>query len=220
LEELLSILSGTCRTTLWILTLNQTSYRYLDAAVGLGEYFSHRINAMSIAPDQLKNAILLRHNLSGLRLHFPAVVEANKVFSNVQRLFGLEPSAEERFFDSLYRQSSGIFRSAFELWQHYMERVEGGVLYMRQPAEPDYEPLIAQLRQEDLFTLQAIVQHGSLTAEEHCEIFECRLEESRVRLEKLANLECLEPDPAGPGLRVRPEAGRLVHMALTRNNLL
>ncbi|MCC6590215.1 MAG: ATP-binding protein [Bryobacterales bacterium] len=220
LLELLSIVSRTCRSTLWVLCLNQTSYQYLEAAIGLGGFFSHRINAMSIGPGQLKNAVMLRHNLSGLRLHFPDTEESNGRVERLRRFLGLQPAPEEQFFDSLYRQSGGVFRSAFELWQHYMDRVEAGVLYMRQPNLPDLDPLIAQLREPDLFALQAILQHGSVTVEEHAELFECSHRESRVQLERLENLECLEPDPAGPGLRIRPEAGRLVRIALARRNLI
>ncbi len=220
LEELLSIVSGSSRTTLWIICLNQHCYRYLDAAVNIGQYFSHRINAMAIPPEQLKKAILLRHNLSGLRLQYPALPDDGESMRAMQRVLGLEPNAEDSFFDSLYRQSEGIFRSAFELWQHFMERVEGGVLYLQQPAEPNYEPLVAQFTQQDSFTLQAILQHGSLTVQDHAEIFECSSQRSRVALEKLINLECLEEDPAGPGLRIRPEAGRLIHMTLHRQNLI
>ena len=100
---------------------------------------------MAVPPQDLKNAILLRHYLSGLRLEYPPLPESDPRVSRVRRLIGLQQSAEELFFDSLYRQSEGVFRSAFELWQHYMERVEGGVLYMREPKEPHYEHMVGQL---------------------------------------------------------------------------
>jgi hypothetical protein len=220
LEELLSVVEASCRSTLWIISLNQIAFRYLDAAVGLGRYFSHRINAMAIPPAQLKNAILLRHNLSGLRLEYPSIPESNDRFRRIQQMLGLEQSLEDRFFDAVYRQSDGIFRSAFELWQHFMERAEGGVLYMRRPADPDYGPILRQFGQQDSFSLQAILQHGSLTEEEHAQIFECPPARSRDQMQRLLNLECLETDPAGPGLRIRPEAGRLVRTLLHRQNLI
>jgi len=219
-QELLAIVSATSRKTLWILGLNQHAYRCLDAATGLGQYFSHRINAMAIAPAHLRSAILLRHRFSGLRLQYPAPAPVDPRTDRFRKLLGLQQNPEELFFDTLYAQSEGIFRSAFELWQHYAERAEGGVLYMKRPLEPDAEPLITQFNQDDAFTLKAIMQHGSLTAEEHAGIFEVPLEKSRLRIEKLASLECLESDPSGPGWRVRPEAGRIVHTALNRLNLI
>ncbi len=220
MRELLAIISATGRSTLWILSLNQHSFRYLDAAVNLGRHFTHRINAMAVPPRDLKNAILLRHYLSGLRMEYPPLPESDPRVSRVRRLMGLQQSAEELFFDSLYRQSEGVFRSAFELWQHYMERVEGGVLYMREPTEPNYDRMVGQLPLDGALALQALLQHGSLTEQEHSEIFECPIEESRMELERLIGLECLEPEPSSPGFRIRPEAGRFVHMALHRLNLI
>ena len=220
LRELLSIVSATSRTTLWILSINQIAYGYLDAAVGLGEYFSHRINAMAVGRNDLNNAILMRHHLSGLRLQYPPVRKSDPRVGWLRQVLGLQHSAEEIFLDSLYVQSDGVFRSAFELWQQFIERVEGGVLYLREPLEPGYEPLIASLTLDDAFTLQATVQHGSITNEDHAAIFECPIEQSRIRLERLLSLELLEPEPAGDGFRVRPEAGRVVHIVLHRRNLV
>ncbi|MGJ5819425.1 ATP-binding protein [Paludibaculum fermentans] len=220
IQELLRIISSTSRTTLWVLSMNQHSFRFLDAAVGLGENFSHRINAMAVTPEELKSAILMRHHLSGLRLQYPPPLKMDPQMGRLRALLGLQQDPETRFFDALYRQSEGIFRSAFELWQKFMDRVEGGVLYLRQPEEPDYEPLLASLTLRDSQALHAIVQHGSLTAEDHAGIFECTVADSRLRLEKLIALEFLESDPLCPGLRIRPEAGRIVHMALHRMNLI
>nr|WP_321477991.1 ATP-binding protein [uncultured Paludibaculum sp.] len=219
-EELLRIISATSHSTLWVLSLNQHSYQFLDAAVGLGEHFSHRINAMAVTPEELKTAILLRHHLSGLRLQYPPPMKVDPQFGRLRAILGLQQDPETHFFDALYRQSEGIFRSAFELWQKFMDRVEGGVLYLRQPEEPDCGPLLASLTLRDSQTLHAIVQHGSLTVEDHAGIFECSSQDSRLRLEKLIALEFLEPDPLCPGLRIRPEAGRIVHMALYRLNLI
>lgn len=219
-RELLRVISATSRSTLWVLSMNQHSYQYLDAAAQLGEYFSHRINAMAVTREELKSAILMRHHLSGLRLQYPPAVKVDPRFGRLRAVLGLQQDPEAHFFEALYRQSEGIFRSAFELWQKFMDRVEGGVLYLRQPEEPDFGPLLASLTLADSQTLHAIVQHGSLSEEDHAGIFECSRAESRLRLEKLVALEFLEPDPLCPGLRIRPEAGRAVHMTLYRLNLI
>lgn len=220
LRELLSIVSATTPSTFWVLGINEHAFAYLNAATGMSRYFTHRINAMAISPENLKKAILLRHNLSGLRLKYPAVDDSDPRIDRVRRALGLEQNAADLFFDSLYYRSEGIFRGAFELWQQYIERVEAGALTLQLP--PDYSPegLIAQLNQDDYFTLQAILQHGSLTAAEHAAIFECPPAESRIRLQRLVSLECLQPDPGGPGLRICPEVRRVVHTALHRVNLI
>ena len=220
LRMLLDLMYATGRSTLWVFSVNETAYRYLDAVVGLGRHFSHRINAMSVKQDDLTNAILQRHNFSGLRLEFAPLPEEDPRVSGIRRFLGFEQDPQKLFLDALYEQSEGIFRAAFELWQGSIERVEGGIVHMRQPLAPDYQRLAAEMTLEDCFVLKAILQHGSLTAEEIAQVLAMSREESLRQLERLHLLDVLEPEPAGPGVRVRPEAGRLVRETLSRRNLV
>jgi len=215
----LRLVEATSQSTLWILSLNESCYRYLDAAVSLGRTFTHRINAMSVAREHITSAIFQRHNLSGLRLEFAPLAEGDPRINRLRNFLGLERGAQDLFFDGLYAQSEGIFRSAFELWQDCIERVEGGVVYMRQPLDPDYRPLLHELALEDRFTLQAVLQHGGIREEELAEVLGVPLPESRSRIGKLLTLDILEPDPVCPGFRIRPQARRLVRVVLHRSNL-
>ena len=220
LREFLRIISATAPGVMWIVSMNQHAYHYLDAAVDLGKCFSHRINAMAVPPEDLKAAILLRHNLSGLRLEYPPPPPSSQHLGFVGDVFGLRRQVEEVFFDSLYRHSEGVFRTAFGLWQEHVERVEGGVVFLRNPTEPAYETLISGLVLDDALCLQAILQHGSLTEQEHAAVFGCGLDDSRSRIERLLSFEVLEREQQSPGFRVRPEAQRVVHVVLHRLNLI
>jgi hypothetical protein len=220
LEMLLDLMYSTGRSTLWVFSVNETAYRYLEAVTGLGRHFSHRINAMSVKQADLTNAILQRHGLSGLRLEFAPLPEQDPRVSGIRRLLGFEQDPQKIFLDSLYEQSEGIFRAAFELWQGSIERVEGGVVHMRQPLAPEYDMLSREMSLDDCFTLKAILQHGSLTADELAQVLAINREDSVRQLDRLGLLEVLEPEPASPGVRIRPEAGRLVRETLNRRNLL
>ncbi len=220
LRRLIDVLYTTSRSTLWLFSVNETAFRYLDAVMGIGRHFSHRLNAMSVAHQDLTNAILQRHNLSGLRLSFAPLPEQDPRVSKIRRALGFEQDPQELFLDSLYNQSEGIFRSAFELWQACIERVEGGVVHMRQPLAPDYGPLTDQLNVDDYFILKAVLQHGSLTLEELGKVLDVPEEMSGQHLDRLQSLEILEIEAANPGLRIRPEAGRIVREALSRRNML
>ncbi len=219
LRFLLELIAHTWHSTLWVLSMNETAFVYLSRALDLPKFFSHRINAMAVRPDDLKNAILQRHNLSGFRLAFAPPPAGDPRINRLRQSLGLDKDVQRLFFDALYDHSEGIFRSAFELWQREIERVEGGVVYMRQPAKPDFGPLLSALTLDDCFTLHAILQHGGLTTQNLAEIFSETDRASRIRLERLSAFELIEPDPAGPGFRVRPEAGRVVREALHRQNL-
>jgi hypothetical protein len=220
LKRLVDVVYATSRSTLWLFSINEAAFRYLDAVTGLGRHFSYRVNAMSVTQQDLTNAILQRHNLSGLRLAFAPLPEQDPRVSRVRRMLGFEQDPQELFLSALYNQSEGIFRSAFELWQACIERVEGGVVHMRQPLAPDYRSLIEQLNTSDYFVLKAVLQHGCLTVTELMRVLEIPGEASSQLLERLQSLEILEIEKANPGLRVRPEAGRVVREALSRRNLL
>jgi hypothetical protein len=91
---------------------------------------------------------------------------------------------------------------------------------MKPLSSPDLSKLVDHMGMEDLFTLVAIPQHGGLTAEEHAVIFQKSVAESRAQLNELLGNEIIEPDPAHPGFRIRPEAMRVVAEALYSRNLL
>jgi hypothetical protein len=138
----------------------------------------------------------------------------------MKSFLGLTQESEHLFFDSLYRQSQGIYRSAFELWQDCIERVEGGTIHVAQPLAPEYDPLDRELNLEDCFALQAILQHGSLTSNELSLVLRLSAEGAHRRIQRMLELQILEPEPAGSGFRIKPQAGKVVRDALHRKNLL
>ena len=220
LRDFLDLIQGTAGKVFWVLSTNEISYRFLDAAIGLKDCFTCRINATSVSPAGMTAAILQRHNLSGLRLEFAPLPEGDPRVSRIRSWLGFEKNPQELFFESLYRQSEGIFRSAFELWQDSIERVEGGVICMRQPLDPDYGPLRREMTIEDYFALRAILQHGSLTAAELAAVLRTSEAAGHRRIKHLSGLGITEPEPLCPGFRVRPQAGRFVRDALHSQNLL
>lgn len=218
-SRLMHWIQRTALTTLWVLAMNDRAFQVLSAGAQFSRVFSHRINAMSVSRSDLENALLERHRLSGLRLEFAPPPAGDPRISRVRHLLGLEESPQRLYFDSLYQQSGGVFRSAFELWLSSIERVEGETLKIRQPLEPAFAPLRGELQQEDLFTLLIIQEHGSLEYGEMSEVLCEDSETSRARMDRLVTLGLVDKDPEHPGFRVRPEAHRFVNGVLRRVNL-
>jgi hypothetical protein len=181
-NHLLRWIHSTASTTLWVIVMNDRAFRVLDAGVQFGSAFSHRINAMSVSREDLENAILERHRLSGLRLEFAAPPAGDPRVNRVKKWIGWQDSPQKLFFDSLYQQSGGVFRSAFELWLSSIEHVQGETLKIRQPLEPAFSRFRRELAQEDQFTLLAIQEHGSLTQREVADVLCAEEDMSRSRL--------------------------------------
>jgi hypothetical protein len=208
------LISATGGAVLWVIVLNRVAFRFLDAATGLGQRFSHRINASTATADEIREAILIRHNLSGLRLRFepPATAPGRSIRRRVD--------PERAFFEMTARYAAGVYRTAFGIWLGHIAEIRDGLFSVRAIEAHDLLPVIADLAPPDLFSLVAFMQHGSLTAEEHAIIFQQRSDISRAQLDELIARDIIAADPGRPGYRVRPEAMSVVQEALYRRNLL
>jgi hypothetical protein len=217
IKALERIIASSTTSTLWIVSINSIAYRFINAVTGLGQVFSHRINAGTASRADLREAILLRHRLSGLRLGFLPPLQRSK--GSFKRRPVSDREAEELFFNELFAQSSGVFRTAFDIWLGQIESIEAGLLSVSPLTAPDLTGLVEGLELQDLFALMAILQHGGLTTEEHARVFQTSSSVSAEQLSELRAREIIEPEPERPGFRVRPEATRLVKEALHRRNL-
>ncbi len=219
IRELQRLIATTCRTTLWVVACNQRASNLLDRVVNLGDGFSHRIDTASVSGESLREAIMVRHDLSGLGLQFlpppRSPVSALLHRAGVRR----DTDSERIFFQRLEDESSGVFRAAFETWLSQIEWVHSNLLRVNPLGAPEIEPMVAELGQEDLFTLLAVMQHGSLTADEHARVFQQSPAASGADMDELIARELIEPDPLCPGFRIRPSAMRLTREALHRRNL-
>lgn len=218
LRYLLHLVASTSRDVLWICTVNQTCFALLEPLLGLSRFFSFRIEAAAVRPAEIEEAILLRHRLSGLRLYVSAADES----SHQPRWFpwlSPAPEPERLVFRALHQRSQGIFRLALQTWLQSVQRIEGGFVYVRPPAVPDASKSLADVADDSLFSLLALLQHGGLTAAEHAALFALPEPESQGRLDALLEAGLIEPDPDA-GFRVAPHATLEVERELTRRNLL
>ena len=220
IRRLQNIIAATSQKILWVMAINEVSYNFLCRSVDLAPGFTHRIKTAVASLEDLQSAIMVRHELSGLRLRFRSRFERPSRLRDLRRKLSREKEPEALFFERLAKQSKGVYRTALEVWLGHIEACEGGILYMRQVREPSLDGVLGELDNEDLFTLVAILQHGSLTTPEHALVFSRKAASSQAQLEELIGRELIEQDPHHPGFRVRPEAMPVVKEALYRRNLL
>jgi hypothetical protein len=214
------LVAATCRSTLWILATNRFAYEFLNASIRLGDSFSHYINTTRVSRETLREAILRRHYLSGLRLEFEDPPPDKKWTTTLNNKIEGALTAEDIFFDRLSRESDGVFRAAFEMWLTHVDSAENGLLKMRPLVVEGLSPVVDTLSMSHLYTLVAILQHGSLNADQHAVVFQKTAAASMGTLNELLTRELIEPDPGRDGFRVAAEARRVVFEALYQRNLL
>ncbi len=219
-RRLLDLIEATAKTTMWILVVSRAALSLLEGSLNLRKRASVQVNAMALKEETLRKAILQRHNLSGLRLKFAVAPSIRKGAARLERLFGIARDPSDHFFEWLYVESQGIFRSAFELWQQSIEKIEAGTVVIKHPQRPDYEPLRSEIDLEDTFAIHALTQHGSLTPEELAEVLEMSVDRSAALLDRLWDMDLIELERERPGLRLHPEALRFIVGILRNRNLI
>jgi hypothetical protein len=221
LRELLRIIAMTSGRILWVLTTNDVSFHFLDAAFRIRQYFTQSLYTMAVERNDVEEAILMRHHLTGWRLHVTDSVIAQRKdpsYAHSKSDTGDEWAGFP--FGQLFRDSDGIFAAAFYLWLHSIERAEDGVLYVKYRGQDVTEHGLPALNLGYMQTLFALLLHGGITVEEDAAVCGTPVHESRMRLEALSESGLVERDAISGHFHVQTSAIGPVRRALRRTNLL
>lgn len=226
LERLLTLMSETEPRTFWLAGVGQPAWQLLAKAepIAVAQVDDLSLGALSV--DRLKETVLQRHRRSGLRLRFVEPREGRALLRRrLRRLRGTEGHQrllEDDFFEQLHRISDGNVKLALFHWLLAADfESEEGAVSMRPLVRPDFAVLDA-LDASQNFTLKALLEHRTLTLDEHRAVFRLPRQESYQVFEALQNRRLIEEvAPAGSRVsryRIRPLlVGAVTSHLRTRN---
>lgn len=233
-ERLLSFTRHTSPRIFWVLSMAssawQLAHRRSPACVGDIE----RIVLDELTADELRHAILARHRLSGLPLRYKEPRTGRELLRRGAP--GLRGSQrhqqllESDYFQRLHRAALGSIRAALFYWLRSVDfrSIEGSLLVRPLETLPS---LMGVLDSEQGFALKALLDHGTLTVSEYCEVARSSPRESLHLFRALQALHVIKPvsqqpsDAAGspdPGVRyrIRPLMTGVVTAHLRSLNIL
>jgi hypothetical protein len=182
LKRFLEFIDATGGNILWLISIEQAAWQYLDHIQKVSRHFAFRIETGHLSRQELEGAIMARHRATGYRLGFTPAEGGREE--------GQE-SLRRAFFDRLNRASGGNVFSAIFYWLRSVEGVEGDLLKIK-PLEELRLEFLQALPLNELVYLAMIVQHGGLTAEDFTAIFRIPQGEGRTRLTHLERLGVLK----------------------------
>lgn len=210
LERLLTLMSETEPRTFWLAGVGQPAWQLMAKAepIAVAQVDDLLLGALSV--DRLKETVLQRHRRSGLRLRFVEPREGRALLRRrLRRLRGTEGHQrllEDDFFDQLHRISGGNLKLALFHWLLAADfESEEGAVSMRPLVRPDFAVLDA-LDASQNFTLKALLEHRTLTLDEHRAVFRLPRQESYQVFEALQNRRLIE-ELAPAGSRKARESG-------------
>ena len=172
-ERLLTFMSRTESRVFWVAAMTRSAWQLVEKRAPAFVHDIERVRLRELSPDQLKAAILARHRLSGLPLRYAEPRDRRAVLRRrTRRLRGTDRHdrlIEADYFQRLHRAALGSTRLALFHWLRSADftTVEGSLVV--QPLRT----LSSGMKGLDLaqsFALKAILDHGTLTVAEYCEI--------------------------------------------------
>ena len=239
-ERLLTFMSRTESRVFWIAAMTSSAWQLVEKRAPAFVHDIERVHLGELSPAELKQAVLARHRLSGLPLRFAEPLDGRAALRRrTRRLRGAEKQerlVEADYFQRLHRASQGSVRLALFYWLRTADFASTPGSLLVQPLST-LDSGIENLDRTQSFALKAILDHGTLTVDEYCDVARTAgpeslhilrsLEEFRV-IERVGDAAGEEPaaergagdSAAGTRYRIRPLMIGPVTAHLRSSNIL
>lgn len=172
-ERFLTFMSRTESRVFWVAGLSSSAWQLIEKRSSPFVGDIERMMLGELSPGDLREAILARHRLSGLPLRFAEPQRRHEALRRRARLLRgtgrQQEPVEADYFQQLHRASLGSIRMAMFHWLRSadFDTIEGSLLV--KPLET-LTPFMKVLDLNQSFALKALLDHGTLTVGEYCEI--------------------------------------------------
>ncbi len=172
-ERLLTFMSRTESRVFWIAAMTSTAWQLVEKRAPAFVHDIERVTLGELSPEALRQAVLARHRLSGLPLRFAEPHDGRALLRRrARRLRGSgkqEGLIESDYFQRLHRVSRGSPRLALFYWLRSADFASTAGSLLVQPLST-LESGIESLDRAQSFALKAILDHGTLTSHEYCDV--------------------------------------------------
>ena len=203
----LLLITQTNLRILWILSMDYYAWRYLALVAPIDVLcFDYVINVQPMKKENIREAILTRHNDSGYQLRYLTNDELrNKLrrqFKNNMTERQLRKALEDDFFDTLSSASNGNLSAAIFYWLNSL-RFTGNDIEVTPLKLPEFQ-FLSDLSIEQSFALLAIIEHENLTADEFATVLDIPHSDSLYILSFLANKRLIAFEENGSKYSINP----------------
>ena len=199
-KRFMTFMSRTESRVFWVVGMYSSAWQLVEKRSASFAADLERMVLEELSSGDLREAILARHRLSGLPLRFAAPQRRQDILRRrARQLRGntrQQQLIESDYFQRLHRTSMGSIRTAMFHWLRSadFETIEGSLLV--KPLE-SRTPLMSGIDLSQSFALKALLDHGTLTVREYCEIARAPEREGFHLLRSLVDLHVIEATGVG-----------------------
>jgi Kef-type K+ transport system membrane component KefB/GTPase SAR1 family protein len=192
-KKLLLLISETSHKIFWIVSITSHGWQLLNSFLIINNYFPFQIKTKNLSKDELKSALLSRHQTSGFDLEYlPS--ETTKLKRRFRHAFEAEEKKsilEDEFFNDLSEACQGNITSAIFYWLRSINSIKGNTLQLDPLKKIDFS-FLQFYEVKQLLTLASLVCHGNLKIPEHQKIFNLSSDDSRAILNFLSTTNLVQ----------------------------
>ena len=247
----LSLITQTNLRVLWILSMDEYAWRYLARAVSIDMFasftddsrsrqastmlndckfalrlcFDYVINIQPMKKEDIREAIVTRHNDSGeYQLRYSMNDELRNKLKRQFKIWRdvterqLRKALEDEFFDTLFAVSNGNISVAIFYWLNSLRFTNNDIEV--QPLKAPRFYFLSDLSVEQKFALLAIIEHENLTADELATVLNIPHSDSLYILSSLANNRLINFDENGGRYSINPITLKPIINSLSALNLM
>ncbi|HSM60549.1 MAG TPA: hypothetical protein VK849_07105, partial [Longimicrobiales bacterium] len=196
IERLLTLTSETEPRMFWMASVTQSAWQLVQKAEPSAVSQVDALDMSALDAEEIRTAVLARHRRSGVPLSYVEPTEGRRLLRRrLRRLRGTtghQKILEDDFFERLHRSSGGNIRFALFQWLRACDfTAEEGKLRVHPLESIDFS-FLDGLDLTQNFTLKALLEHRTLTLEEHDRIFRIPRQESYQIVESLRHRSLIE----------------------------
>lgn len=186
IDSFFDLVARTRPAILWIITMSEEAWRYLDAVKRISGYFTCVINARNMDREDLERVIMVRHEITGYELEFASQENHSNFFHWKKRKTPeeVQNNLRKRFFDDLHRATDGNLFASIYYWLCAAE-FQGEEKVRIQVLKPLEMGAIRSLNHGQAACLVAALQQGMLWPETYTKIFRATPPQAAMCLNEL-----------------------------------
>lgn len=200
LDAFIHLMSSTRPDLLWIVSMSESAWRYLNRVRSLSRHFAYAINTRNMDRDDLERVMAVRHEITGYDLVFIApkgFVPPKAAQQKDQRQEkDVQSAIRDRFFRDLLDASDGNTYTALYYWLTAVEFLDDKQVLVH-PLKSLDTGAIRMLSPLHRLTLVAALQHGVMTALLYSNVFRSTVASGDLLLRELRDKKLLLEDPPG-----------------------
>lgn len=165
-KEFVEAINDKYENCFWVVTFNEQSWVYLNSVLGEVQYFSRELKLAPWKDKEIKQLILSGHKPMGYDLSYDPVFQ---ISGPSKERVDVAESAENRYFQLLWEQSSGNPGIAIELWLNSLSGEKMNSLKVGLPRGLESHQISA-FGSSIYFILNALIRHDNLNLREVAQV--------------------------------------------------